>query len=78
VPEIVGGRDETLYAIADRLYAMARGSSSEGMAARTRRRKLSRYYSFSDLVPCLLGLSHNELEDMACIDCSQTARVHTA
>jgi len=52
---------------------MARGSSSEGVAARTQRRKLNRYYSFSDLVPCLLGLSHNELEDIACIDCSESA-----
>jgi hypothetical protein len=77
VPQIVGGRYETLYAIADRLYAMARGSSSEGVAARTRRRKLSRYmyYSFSDLVPCLLGLSHNELEDIACIYCSESAHI---
>jgi hypothetical protein len=75
VPQIVGGRYESLYAIADRLYAMARGSSSEGVAARTRRRKLSRYYSFSDLVPCLLGLSHNELEDIACIYCSESAHI---
>jgi hypothetical protein len=33
------------------------------------------YYSFSDLVPCLLGLSHNELEDIACIYCSESAHI---